>query len=607
MMASNFTPPICGDARPYALADFDLPFHDDAVMRDRLAHVLRVAHVEAATNLSVGPARDDRTTIADLAATFGVERGTVENERPFLTGAQRLRAPPVRENRDDPTLRLQAILVTGKLAAHRRQVGERDHVAFRCGVATRARALLFHEPVETHGIHDGAALGRNFPREFERKSVGIVQRERLFAADDVSVTLGGFVDQAIEHGHSAFERAIENLFFLTDRRRDTRRTLPELGVSRLERSHHGGHQLRQKSIRVSEQLSVANGAPNQETQDESPIGIRRIDPVVDQERGGTHVVGDDILADALLVLRKRCLADRWLRGDQIGKEIGIVHGRNAVADGEHALQPRPGVDRFARKFFQFAVRRAVVLLKDDIPDLDVTASQIGTGIVRPARVFGSGIVKDLGARTAGTGRTHRPEIVFVEPGDPRGVQTDWARPNSRRFVVVDVHGHVEAARIQVKHLGHELPRPRDCLALVIVAEAEVAQHFEEGAVPAGPSDALDIALGAGDAQTALHRYGARRGRRLLAEKDRDELLHTGDCKQRGRHLVRDQRRRWKQLVLLTDEEVYPRLPQFLTLHAPLVYRRRRAASRGRAAIPPGRREVSRALWPGGARRASARR
>ena len=45
-----------------------------------------------------------------------------------------------------------------------------------------------------------------------------------------------------------------------------------------------------------------------------------------------------------------------------------------------------------------------------------------------------------------------------------------------------------------------------------------------------------------------------------------ELLHPGDRKERRRHLVRNERRRRKQLVLLADEEIDPRLPQLLALH-----------------------------------------
>ena len=118
----------------------------------------------------------------------------------------------------------------------------------------------------------------------------------------------------------------------------------------------------------------------------------------------------------------------------------------------------------------------------------------------------------------------------------------------------------------MQNVDDELPRPCDGFALVVIAEAEVAEHLEECPVPPRPADALDVALRSGDAQTALDRDDARRGRRLLAEKDRNELLHPGDREERRRHLVRNQARRRKQLVLLADEEVDPRLTQLLAFH-----------------------------------------
>src|SRR5581483_5406805 len=93
---------------------------------------------------------------------------------------------------------------------------------------------------------------------------------------------------------------------------------------------------------------------------------------------------------------------------------------------------------------------------------------------------------------------------------------------------------VEPRRIQPKDVDAELPCHRNGFAFVIVAETEVAEHLEERAVPSGAADVLDVAFRAGDPQATLHRYGTRRGSRLLAEKDGDELLHAGDGKEGGR-------------------------------------------------------------------------
>ena len=129
-----------------------------------------------------------------------------------------------------------------------------------------------------------------------------------------------------------------------------------------------------------------------------------------------------------------------------------------------------------------------------------------------------------------------------------------------------MHRDVQPRRIELEHGRDELPRQRDRFALVVVAEAEIPQHLEERAVPPGAPDVLDVALRAGDAQAALHGHRARRGRGLIAEENRDELLHAGDREERGGHLIGNEAGRGHQLVLLGDKEVDPSLAEFLAFH-----------------------------------------
>ena len=206
------------------------------------------------------------------------------------------------------------------------------------------------------------------------------------------------------------------------------------------------------------------------------------------------------------------------------------------------------------------------MLEDEIPDLDEARAEIGTGVAGTACVLGACVVEDLGARAARTGRTHRPEIVGVEARDLGARHPDLALPQLLCFVVVDVNGGVEFLRRQLDALDQILPRPKDRFALVVVAEREIAEHLEEGAVPAGAADVLDVVLPAGDAQAALHGDDPRRRRRHVAQERRDELLHPRDREQRRRHRVGDQGRGRDVLVSLRDEKVDERAAQFLALH-----------------------------------------
>ena len=105
------------------------------------------------------PSLNDRATVTDLTASFGVERRAIENEGSFLAGAQRRDGAAFFENGDDSGGRFESLVVAGELAANRGKVGQCDDFAFCGGVASRAIPLLFHEPVECNRIHDRAALG----------------------------------------------------------------------------------------------------------------------------------------------------------------------------------------------------------------------------------------------------------------------------------------------------------------------------------------------------------------------------------------------------------------------------------------------------------------
>ncbi len=344
---------------------------------------------------------------------------------------------------------------------------------------------------------------------------------------------------------------------------------PDVSAARIagfQRTDHRRNEFGQKAVGIAEQPPVADGATNQKAQNETTIGIGRIDSVVDQKRRSAHMIGDNVLSRYLLARRERRPPDRRLGRNEIGEQVGLIHRRHAVADGQHSFESRAGIDRFARKLGQRAIGRAIVLLEYDVPDLDVAIAEVRAGVVGTGGVLRARVVEQLGAGTARAGRTHRPKVLFIEAADARRLQSDFVDPDALGFVVADVHRNVEPRRIEFEDLRDELPRPRDRLALVVVPEAEVAEHLEERTVPSGTADALDIALGAGHPQAALHRHHAWCRGWLLAQKDGHERLHPGDGEQRRRHLVWNQARGRKQLVLLSDEEIDPRLTQFLALH-----------------------------------------
>src|SRR5690606_33487244 len=108
-------------------------------------------------------------------------------------------------------------------------------------------------------------------------------------------------------------------------------------------------------------------------------------------------------------------------------------------------------------------------------------------------------------RTAGTGNTHLPEIVLAATLHTVGGHTDTIDPDLGSLIVGLEHGEPESVGVETEHSGAHLIRERDGLLLEIVPETEVPQHLEEGEVPLGGADDVDVD-GAG---TLLDRGGPR--------------------------------------------------------------------------------------------------
>ena len=325
--------------------------------------------------------------------------------------------------------------------------------------------------------------------------------------------------------------------------------------------------MRHELLGIAQEPAVADRAPDEKTQHVAAIGIRGIDAVGDQEGHGAGVVGDDPPAHELFARREGRIVGRRLRRDQIGEQIGLVHRRETVGHGKHALEAGAGIDVLRGQFGERAVGGTIVLLEHEVPNLDVPVAQVGTRVTGPERILRARVVEDLRARPARARRTHRPEVVFVPARDARGYETDLGFPQPLCVVVRDMNGNVEPARIELHHAGEKLPSPHDRLALVVVAEREVPEHLEERTVAAGPADVLDVAFRARDAQAALDAHRTGRGRGYVAQKGGDERLHPRDGEERRRHRVGDQGSRGDVLVLPGGEEVDEGLAEFLGFHS----------------------------------------
>ena len=217
-----------------------------------------------------------------------------------------------------------------------------------------------------------------------------------------------------------------------------------------------------------------------------------------------------------------------------------------------------------------AVGLGVVLDENEVPDLDAEV-----GIVVDEITAGDGIALGreidvkLGARAAGAGFAHHPEVVLHVAVDDLDFRITTRRAEKIRPDVVGflveipgiplfrrVNRGVEAMRGQPPAPDDEFPSPRDRLFLEIVSERPVSQHFEHRVVVGVVADILKVVVFPARADAFLGVRGARRIVRgfLDAEEIGHEGVHPRVREKQARRL-RQQRGGGHDGVLFLTEEI----------------------------------------------------
>ena len=283
------------------------------------------------------------------------------------------------------------------------------------------------------------------------------------------------------------------------------------------------------------------------------------DAVDDQERGGADVVRDHAQRFAFQVG-----GAGFARGglDQVLEQVDFVVAVHVLQHGGQALHAHAGVDARLRQLVHVARFVAVELHEHQVPDFDEAVAVFVGRAWRAARDVGAVVVEDLGARAARAGVGHLPEVirrvartlVVADADDALFRHADFVGPDVVRFVVLEVDGDGQLVGRQAVHLGQQLPRVVDRVALEVVAEAEVTQHFEEGVVARGVADVFQVVVLAAGAHAALHRGGARVRPAVGADEHVLELHHAAVGQQHGRIVARHERAGPDNRVSLGFEE-----------------------------------------------------
>jgi hypothetical protein len=166
-------------------------------------------------------------------------------------------------------------------------------------------------------------------------------------------------------------------------------------------------------------------------------------------------------------------------------------------------------------------------------------------------------------------------LVVADADAALGRHADFLRPDVERLVVVDVDRRPQLFRRQPVHLGQELPRIADRVALEIVAEAEIAEHLEERVMPRRVADVVEVVVLAAGPHAALR--GGRAPVGPLVEPDEHvlELDHPRiDEQERGVVARNERRRRHDHVPALFEirEEPVPDVGGFHGLANPVAAR-----------------------------------
>ena len=212
-------------------------------------------------------------------------------------------------------------------------------------------------------------------------------------------------------------------------------------------------------------------------------------------------------------------------------QIRIVIRKLALQDGGDAFESHAGIDGRTRQRRHRARRIAIELHEDQVPDFDEAPAAIERKLFVFAAGFGgfgTEIVIDLRAGAAGAGIAHLPEIVFLIEAE-NAVFRD-ARdflPEALGFVVFAENGDVELVFGKAEILRDEVPGELDGFGFEVIAEGEIAQHFEESVVAAGVADVFEIVVFAAGADALLGGGGAGVIARFETLENLLELIHAG--------------------------------------------------------------------------------
>ncbi len=563
VVACGAAPPVEVDGGGGALAGTELSFDDAAAVDDGTAGGLGIFDEEDAGG------GEDVPAVADLAAAFGIEGGDGEDDFGFLAFGEEVDEGVAAEDGDECGVGFGVGVADEAAVVVAELLDDGGDFALEEGALLAGACALGFEGCLESEVVDGEAFGGgDFAGELDGEAEGVVEGEGLFAGDGGGAGGTEPLEEVFEAVGTGFEGAGEAFFFGGEGALDELLVFDEVGVGVAEAADGGGGETVGEWLADSDFAGEVDGAADDAAEHVPAAFVAGHDAIADEQGGGAAVFGhgtDGVGLEFGGGPAEVIDADDALCFGEDGEEdIGFENGALALEDHGDALEAAAGIDVFGGKAGAAAVGVLVELHEDEVPDFeepiavaDAGGASVGRGV--EARFGGVAVWLEVvvnlavgAAGAAGAGGVFgegEPVVeVFVAAVDVV-VGEAYLAPVGVAVVVVEVDGGVEAGRVELVDVGEEFPCPADGFALEVVAEAEVAEHFECGEV-GEVADFFDV----GGAEAALDGDDAWGGGGFFAHELGLELLHSGGGEHRGGVADGNEGPGWEQQMAAFAEE-----------------------------------------------------
>ena len=421
--------------------------------------------------------------------------------------------------------------------------------------------LLLHELGKGLLVHFHALVCHHFHSQVDGEAVGIIELESIGAGEHglALFLVGG--QHLSENPHTAVNGTGEVLFLVAHHPDDVLCPLPQVGVVILVLPDHRLHHFKQERLVHTQELAVTGSPTEQPPQHIASALIGGLDTVGNHEGCCPDMVGDN--PEGHIGLMALAIGSAGDGGDMVGDVHNSIHIEQAVhilAHHGQTLQAHAGIDVLLHQLGVVAVAVVVKLGEHVVPHFHVPVAVTAYGAVGlAAAVLLAPVIVNLAAGTAGAGAV-LPEVVrLAKPENPLRRDADFLVPDFKGFLIVFIDGGVQPVLFQAHHLGQKFPAPGNGLVLEVIAEGEVAQHLEVGAVTGGLADVVNVA----GTDTLLAGADSSSGGLHLALEVGLHGSHTGIDEKQGLVILGNEGKTGQAQVLLGLKEGKEHLTQLV--------------------------------------------